>query len=166
MVAFFNSPFGIAVVAAATFAGLLLSVLGFGFTIWQLRRVRTATAASSEAIRALKIRFTHFDAIQECTSAEILLSDLRAASKEDQDSLVRLSDELARALINIAERLPHLDESMARKLQSSIQRAGSIPAWTDCSDEQAPLANRKHFASLREIHRTLVKIRSLIQREQ
>ncbi len=57
--------------------GLGVTVLGFGFTFWQLARTRRATAAVTQTIKRIKRDFGSFDILLEVRTA-------RAAAAETQ----------------------------------------------------------------------------------
>jgi hypothetical protein len=51
-------------------AGLVVSVLGFGFTIWQLRRTQKATGAATEALDKARREFSSLDVLAELHAAK------------------------------------------------------------------------------------------------
>lgn len=66
-----------------TFWGLVVSVAGFIFTIWQLLRTQTAAAAGAEAVGRLRRDFSSLDVIVEIRSAGEAVRETQAKIGEE-----------------------------------------------------------------------------------
>lgn len=152
----------------ATGAGLLVGIVGFGITLRQLRAVKTATEAAEGAIAGLKIRFSHFDVIQEMTVAETALSALRKlAIDADLSKSSEAHDILTTSILKLRERFLHTDEDITRQLDETISALESLPRLLKNSDSyQNNIVCQKYLNGLRTAHTSLVKIRFKIQQEQ
>jgi hypothetical protein len=150
----------------ATFVGLPISLLGFYYTLKQLRAVKSAADAAAEAVGGIKLRFQHFDVIQECARAESALAALRDNHASEPRELLNSTHRIAIALINIVEQMPGLSEETARQLDAAIARANAIARLSQRSTDGDEIMRAKVQVGIQEIHRALVKIRMTVQREQ
>ncbi|BEU99063.1 hypothetical protein [Novosphingobium olei] len=145
-------------------AGLIIGIVGFAVTIYQIRAVKTATEAAQAAIHDLKIRIRHYDIIQDCTNAESFLKELKVSlDANNMRDCIRFLDDIATALINVSERWDDLENDRLI-VEDCIGRVQMLSHA--CAKNQGIESTPKTLDSIRDIHRTLVKIRMKIQKEQ
>jgi len=97
-------------------------------TLRQIRDVKTATQAAEEAIAGLKIRFSHFDVIQETAIAETALTALRkAAAGQDLSQTAETHDRLATSLVNLRERFSISDAAFSAQINDALLSVEALP---------------------------------------
>ena len=161
----YTSPTAIALSFWGTAIGVLVGMVGFYITIRQIRQVKSTTEAAETAISELKVRFSHFDVIEECTIAENALSSLKEIARSgDWSESLFVCDKLATSLINLLERFP-FDLETSAQLREAKARATSLSLLAD-RDKAPPPNPAKDMAALREIHSVLMKVRFKVQEDQ
>lgn len=95
--------------------GILLTVVAFGITIWQLIQTRSASDQVKQAVEALKTRVTTYDVVTELAKAT-------AALKESQrhvanSSWVHVIESITEARISVV---------MLAELQSSLDQGDRV----------------------------------------
>jgi hypothetical protein len=163
----FGTPVAIFIAFLATVGGLFVGLIGFAITLRQIRAVKTATEAAEEAIAGIKVRFSHFDVIQETAVAESALSALRKmATDKDLSESTGSHDKLATSLINLRERFAGVEPDIETQVGSSIAVLEALPRLIRGDGCRDSLACEKYLNGLRSTHAVLVKIRFRIQQEQ
>ncbi len=62
---------------AASVAGFLLAILGFGATPWELSQAKSASEAAKDAAEGLKRKFDLFDLASELARAKAIMEETK-----------------------------------------------------------------------------------------
>lgn len=145
----------------------MVGVAGFGATLYQLSKVKSAADASVAAVNSLKIRLSQLDALQEVAQAEAAISALRSDMKEmSHDRWDHWAERLETALIVICELADGGELGSSPQLGVASRSAAFIVKHADQDLREDASARDKNKEALREISRALVAVRAYIQRNQ
>lgn len=166
MLAFSTSVYAATINFFVGLIGLFIGIGGFWITLVQLSRVKSITKAQKEAINALKFRMAGFDAIQECTQAEILLKSVRdSVQKMDKPAAATSYDLLALCLINLSES-GYVSNSISDELREGAVRISIITNRLTKSQFSGDTLVSKQLETSRYFHTLLMKARFYIQKGQ
>lgn len=106
-------------------AQVVLTVVGFGLTIWQIARSVSATERTNQAVANLQKRFSVNDLLIALPRLHVLEDALMAGLKaQDSDSVEATLVSFARSSGEIAELLEGRDEDSSKKMQRSLTTLG------------------------------------------
>ena len=145
---------------------MLLGIIGFGVTIWQLLQVKRVADAQRDAIAGLKVRLAQFDVIQECAKAEAALAEIRKCLLISNTEIsLQLFDALATSFVSILEGSHAITEDVRERLRSAVEE---ITKLTEMSPRvrNSAAAPAKRAATIRDYHGIIVKIRAQVQEDQ
>jgi hypothetical protein len=107
--------------------GLLLTIVGFGVTLVQLWRTRSAADAAARSARAVQEQVGRFDTIAACSSAVQALEEIERLHRDGP--LHQLPDRyvsVLKVLIQIAGTTPAVTEAHLVELQSAISQLATL----------------------------------------
>lgn len=109
--------------------GILVTVVGFSLTIWQLVRTANASEASRKAIEATARRMSMNHLLVLLPQLRMIESDLDAAAAEDDRKLAIRSlvnySHTATQVATLLEAEGDIDDQLIERLRSSAKAAGS-----------------------------------------
>lgn len=102
-------------------AGIILSLLGFGISIWQIWKVKTAAESARDAAQMAKDGVRRLDSIIGFTSVARSIDDIKEACRKGEfERLPTQFDQARKALITARENNPALDETDHQCIQKSL----------------------------------------------
>jgi hypothetical protein len=108
-------------------AGLLVSVVGFGFAIWQLIRTANASIATKIAVERTEKRMALNHLLVLLPQFRLLENDLDHAAQEDDRPLARRTlvsyAHFASEVASILQGQDNVDQSLIRELHSTARDA-------------------------------------------
>lgn len=107
--------------------GLVLTVGGFGFTLYQVRKSRTAAEAAERSANQVRQTIEHFDAISECATAIQALEEIERMHRAGP--LGGLPDRytaVKKGLIGISRVKPGPSEAHRTELQDAIAQITTL----------------------------------------
>ncbi len=107
--------------------GLFLTVVGFGFTLYQVRKSRTAAEAAARSANQVRQTIEHFDAISECATAIQALEEIERMHRTGPIAL--LPDRYAavkKGLIGISRVTPGPSQTHRTELQDAIAQITTL----------------------------------------
>jgi len=146
----------------ASLVGVVVSLLGLGFAIWQLARLRGETRASREASEATR----------RAVARELTISDLgrtfehveavKQALREQQWSRsLSYFPMIRRALVSIKYKDPHLSEYQENRLQAAVEFLEQVEHTIDMSRDNLSIeAIHEFIQGLIELQTTVAEIES------
>ena len=109
--------------SAASVLGLIVSLFGFGFTIWGVWRSKSAAEEAGEAAKKVQRDLLRFDAIEDVASAITTMDEIKRLQRVRAWAL--LPDRYAavrKNLISIRGSFPELSDPQKSVLQGAIQQ--------------------------------------------
>jgi hypothetical protein len=116
----------------ASILGLVVSIIGFVITIYNVRRSRTAAQAAETAAREMRAKLSTQDSIVAITTAITAMNEVRRLHRDGAWTL--LPDRytvLRQSLIAIRSGAVPLSPDQLRLLQAAIQQFASIERQVD-----------------------------------
>ena len=114
--------------------GLLISVFGFSFTIWQVMRSKSAADAAKRATVETQKSIKELDIVIEFSSALTMMEEIKDRHRKFQwESLPTKYSLLRQKLISIKSNTPNLKAEESARLQESIQQFSSLERKIDDS---------------------------------
>lgn len=161
IVAFFGWPFQASNQAIVGGTGLLLTIIGFGFT-WkglrlaynQIKNTRTAAEEASRAVAGVKLQLSQYEAAQDLAKAIQALDRVREEVKPGNWSAVGKSyEEVRRCFIRLDANFAHGGEELRSELQKAARQINVMIKTIDGMDlngsapDQAKFLDnaRRHF---------------------
>ena len=147
--------------------GLLISIIGFGLTLWQLHITKQAAQAASEAADSARIRLNAFSALRECEAGKRQLDLINEAIQTERwTEIVGLAQPLASSLISLSGSNTSLDTEVVKAIETAmtdldrnceiIERAISI--------DPTKLSKAKQSSAFRKINYALTLVYFNIER--
>jgi hypothetical protein len=101
--------------------GLLVTVVGFGITLYQVRKSRTAAEAAARSANQVRQTIEHFDAIAECATAIQALEEIERMHRAGPiGGLPDRYTAVKKGLIGISRVKPGPSEAHRTELQDAI----------------------------------------------
>lgn len=108
-------------------AGVLLSVVGFGITIFGVYRSRNAAEAAAQAARSVRDQLGRFNTATECASAIQVLEEIERLHRTGPFYLLPDRYTAARrSLVQIHHATTHLSDERRSKLQSAVTHIATM----------------------------------------
>lgn len=147
--------------------GVLIGVLGFGFTIYQVLKIKGSAAAAIEATERLKSLLVRFEVVEECAKGETELAEIRRCLVEPGQSVaIKNVSALGVCLVRIKDGAPWLSRETQARLLTGLK---SVTLWeqaySDSSGKHGAASPAKQFKTLRDYEGLFVKIRTEAQQE-
>ena len=128
---------------AASLVGLLVALVGFGFTIWGVFRARRAAEGAEVAARAARTNLLKLDAIGIISSVITALEDMKRLHRDGQwEVLPEKYGSARRALIEVRSSELALNEDQETNLQGTISQLAKLEQRVEMylPDEASPLS--------------------------
>jgi hypothetical protein len=107
----------------ASVAGLLVSVLGFWFTIWGVLRAKRAAEQAADAARQAKAKILKQGSLLNFSAAISVMDEIiRLQRKKDWDSALGRHSELRRILVELKEGSDGLTTEQKTAIQGSVEQ--------------------------------------------
>jgi hypothetical protein len=130
--------------------GLVVTVVGFGFTLYQVRKSRTAAEAAEKSANQVRQTIEHFDAISECATAIQALEEIERMHRAGP--IAGLPDRytaVKKGLIGISRVMPGPLQTHRTELQAAI---GQITTLKNTVEKQiAQNESRVNSSKLNDI---------------
>lgn len=144
-------------------AGIALSLLGFGLSLWQILKVKNAAESARDSSQLARDGVRRLDSIIGFTSVARSIDEIKeACRKDDFERLPTLFDQARKSLITARENNIQLDDADNQNIQKSLvffktmelevlksdsavlsqQKPKYIKALIDISDDIIVLANK------------------------
>ena len=121
--------------------GLLVSIVGFSLTIWQLVRTASATRAAGAAVDRLKLRVATYDAIFEISRARSAIKETQSNARgSDWRRVVESYATTREALLRVRELSPHLDDKQRDKIDDVIEEINRFCDRVESSLQKGAIA--------------------------
>ena len=102
-------------------AGILLSLLGFSISLWQIWKVKTAAESARDAAQTARDGVRKLDSLIEFNSVARAIDEVKEACRKDEYGRIPvLFDQARKSLIAARENHPALDEVDRRKIQKTL----------------------------------------------
>lgn len=142
----------------ASLAGLPLSLLGLGFAILQLRKLRGETRAAKEAAesveRAVRRDWTNTESARLYGKIEQLKDAHRTG---DQSRALSQYADIVESLLDVARRHPDLPENVERDIFHAIEQIQEMESKSEGMEFGIPLDDARAFnRTLSAMQRTLL----------
>jgi uncharacterized membrane protein YccC len=112
---------------AASYAGIILTLVGFGITFYQLIKTKDAATAAAEAVEQLQQRLSKLDAVQGLATAQAQIRELKRMTRSRSPSDVHLLPERCETLRGILiEHKPRASIEDTKELVSLIVLLSNI----------------------------------------
>lgn len=108
---------------------LLVTVLGFTFTLWQVRRSRSAAQAAATSAQAVQEQISLFDAVAECAAAVQILEEVERLHRNGPShALPDRYNQVRKSLIELRT-MSHLSTAaQLAQLQDAISQLTTMKA--------------------------------------
>ena len=116
----------------ASVVGLIVSLVGFGVTIYNVRKSRTASKAAAEAAVATRAKLSTEDSLVAITTAITAMDEVRRLHRESAWTL--LPDRytaLRKSLVSIRSGAVRLSDDQLAVLQAAIQQVTGMERQVD-----------------------------------
>lgn len=107
----------------ASVIGIIVALIGFYFTIKNVRHSKSVAEKTEEAVNKLREDSIRINFIEECSSAISLMEHIKTIHRQNPPSLILLPDKystLRKTLISIKNINSDLNSTQKSKIQSSI----------------------------------------------
>jgi hypothetical protein len=150
---------------------LLITIVGFAFTLWRLRKSQTASEQARRAAESVREQILQMNAIQGLNDVMRALEDIRRLHRlQAWSALPDRYTSLRRDLIAIRGRTPNLTEDQRSNIQGAIQQLSNIERQVEnamAGATNVPSVNRINDIISKQIDRLavlLVDLQSEIDR--
>jgi hypothetical protein len=111
----------------ADVVGLVITVIGFGATLWATLRAKKASEQAKDAVADVQRRLAYFDMMAELASAIAVMDEIKRHQRENRWTMLpdRYSN-LKRSLISIKASHPDLSDEESATMQAAIQHFTNI----------------------------------------
>ena len=142
----------------ASLAGTAISLLGLGFAILQLRRLRGETRAAREAAQAAERAVRRDLTISELAALREKIQELKDAHRRgDRSTAFVCYRDVKFSLINIELRHPKLIDNLRMQIQAALSAVTEMERYTDSVEGPLPLEQLSEFnQTLSELDTELV----------
>jgi phosphoglycerate-specific signal transduction histidine kinase len=152
----------------ASVAGILISLVGFIFTLWNVIRSRRAADRAEQAVNDLKRRMTFFNAAVDTTAAIGIMEEIRRLHRAEEWAILpdRYSA-LKRHLLTIRASNVALEERHRNVLATAIQTLRLIEddierAIANDQRPDVPTLNRLVSRNIDHLHEIFVEMRNAV----
>ena len=134
------------IAGAASIAGLPVSLLGLGFAILQLRKLRGETRAAREASESAERAIRRDLTLSELASLREKAQELKDAHRRgDRITAFARYRDVKSSMINIELRHPNLTESLREQIQSVLSAITEMERYADGIEGSLPLEQLGEF---------------------
>jgi hypothetical protein len=105
----------------ASVAGVVISIVGFVVTVWNVRRSKSAAERAEAAATDARRIIRGYETISDFSAAIAVMEEIKLLHRSAQvDMVLDRYASLRKMLIGVARLSPTLDEEKGRKIQSAI----------------------------------------------
>lgn len=130
----------------ASLAGLVVSLLGLGFAILQLRKLRgetrAAKSAAQRAEQAVRRDWTNTESARLNVKIEQLKDTHRTG---DRSRALSQYADIVESLLDVARRYPDLPDSVEREIFQGIEQIQAMESETEVMEFGIPLSAARSF---------------------
>jgi hypothetical protein len=127
----------------ASIAGLLIAVIGFAITIWNVRASRAASLRAAQAAEQARRAIRFFDVVAEMSAAIAAMEEIRRLHRDAAWSILPdRYNALRKSLITIRGSSPELTGGQQARIQAAIKYLADLERWVEYSLEQEQAPNR------------------------
>lgn len=146
--------------------GLILSLVGFAVTLYQVLKTRRAAESAQAAANATSARFSAFNAMREYEIARQQVQRVNdAIAQEDWDAVLVAYQPLLTSMSNIRQCNAPLDDGVREALQDGEDRVTrNCQTIEKAVQGKTNLTKGKQFSALRPIDAVLAKTLFNIER--
>jgi len=131
--------------------GLVVSVIGFAVTIWNVVRTKRASERAEQAVTILRMALNRSDAIMEVSAAIAIMEEIKRLHRAGEwKVLLDRYTTLKRLLVSIRNPENHLSDEHVGSIQSAIQHFTDIEKKVERS-LAAGTTDQKKVPKLNEI---------------
>ena len=135
--------------SAASLVGLVVSLLGLGFAILQLRKLRGETRAAREAAEAAERAVQRDLTISELASLREKVQDLKEAHRRgDRSTAFVCYRDVKFSLVNIELRHPSLTDTLRGQIQIYLSAITNMERFADSIDGGLALEQVSRFNNI------------------
>jgi hypothetical protein len=140
--------------------GIALSLLGFGLSLWQIFKVKTAAESARDSAKLATEGVRKLDSVISFAAVSKSLDDIKdALHKQDYPALVKQFDSSRRSLIDARENHPGLSDDQRRAIQKALTFLKTLEVEVRTSDSEAiKLQHAKFVKTLLEISDSVTAI--------
>jgi hypothetical protein len=147
--------------------GLCITIVGFGFTFWKLRRTRKAAEAARDAAREAQAQVTQLGAVIALQEVLTEMEDVKTLLRQQAWSILVVHlPKMRRVLIQIRESAPNLGADAQKSFQGAIaslrtfeERAHRLLSG-GASDPDIPRMIGKTISNIDNLNGTLQQMRN------
>lgn len=101
--------------------GMLIAIVGFGISIWQIRKTKTVAESARESAEQTRLRLDKNLAIADISAAiEVMEEIKRSQRRQDWNVALDRYGHLNRLLVKVRNEYPNLSDKAKTHLQSAI----------------------------------------------
>lgn len=131
---------------AASLAGLVVSLLGLGFAILQLRKLRGETRAAREAAEAAERAVRRDWTISDLASLRERIEALKDAHRRgDRDRAFACYRDVKSALTDVELRYPNLTDDLLDRIRTALSALTEMERYADSIEGSLPLEQLSEF---------------------
>lgn len=133
----------------ASLAGLVIALLGLGFAILQLRKLRGETRAAREASESAERAIRRDLTLSELASLRENIQELKDAHRRgDRDRAFTGYRDVKSGLTNIELRHPTLTDDLLERIWSALSAITEMERYTDGIEGALPLERVSEFNNI------------------
>ena len=130
----------------ASLAGAVISLLGLGFAILQLRKLRGETRAARDAAEAAEQAVRRDQTISDLASLREKIEGLKEAHRRgDRDRAFTGYRDVKSSLTNIELRHPNLTDNLLERIRTALSAITEMERYTDGIEGELPLERVSEF---------------------
>ena len=131
---------------AASLAGAVISLLGLGFAILQLRKLRGETRAAREASESAERAVRRDLTIGELASLREKVQELKDANRRgDRITIFACYRDVKSGLTNVELHHPDLTDSLRDQIRAALSAITDMERYTDSIEGALPLERLSEF---------------------
>ena len=121
----------------ASVAGLLISLLGFGITIWGVRRAKKAAEQAADAARQAKAKILTQGTLANFSSAIAVMEEIvRLQRKKEWEFVLDRHSELGRILVELKDGSGGLTPEQQTVIQGRVEQEPNIESAWNCHNSE------------------------------
>jgi hypothetical protein len=154
----------------ASIAGVAISVVGFGVTLWNVSRSKSAAERAEAAANEARLLMRSYQTVADFSAAIAIMEEIKRLHRTGQlDVLLDRYAALRKILIGVRKLAPSVDEAMENQIQSAITTLATMEDLIEkCrSDGTSPnfvRLNRLLSRDIDALHSVLVDMTAIAER--
>ena len=150
----------------ASILGLLVALIGFAITIWNVRASKAAALRAEEAANQARRAIRFFDVVAEMSTAIAAMEEIRRLHRDGAWSILPdRYNALRKSLITIRRSTPEMSDDQQSRIQAAIKYLADLERRVEASLEQEQplerIARWNELASghIMEMHSLLLELK-------